>query len=123
MRRNKKQVEYIENPIGISLDKDWENSNQRLWIGQIPELKQNDNSHPTPEQLLMREALKILEPKQLKVWEMWNYNRLTQDEIAKEFKVSRQAIAKQIKVIEGLLAKWVKSNMGAYQLLKGDLEK
>ncbi len=41
-----------------------------------------NRKHPSPEQLLMRQALKYLTVKQRQVWEYYNYDRLSQDEIA-----------------------------------------
>jgi len=76
--------------------------------------------HPTPEQMLMRQAVKALTPKQKKVWEMHNYDRLTQDQIATKLGVSQSTIAEHIRAIEKRIAKWCKANMGAYELLKDD---
>ena len=96
------------------------------WTEKI-EGKEHDSSreHPTPEQLLVREAAKWLTPKQKKVWELHNYDRFTQDEIGKKLGMTHQGVAKHIKAIEARIAKWAKGNMGAYELLKadyGDLE-
>ena len=77
--------------------------------------------HPTPEQLLLREALNVLSDKQRDIWELWNYDKLTQDEIAKKVKMHQPHVAREIKKIEAMIAKWVKSNIGAYKLLKSDL--
>lgn len=76
--------------------------------------------HPTPEQLLMRQAAKYLTPKQKKVWEMHNYDRLTQEEIATKMGISQSMVSQHIKAIEARIAKWCKANMGAYELLKHD---
>lgn len=75
-------------------------------------------THPTPEQLLIREAVKYLTPKQRKVWEYSNYDKLTQDEIAKKLKITQQAVTKHLQAIEKRIKKWCKSNMTAYKLLK-----
>ncbi len=88
----------------------------------IPAKEYDKNSeHPTPEQLLIREAIKWLTPKQRKVWEYHNYDRLTQDEIAKKLGIAQQVVGRHIKACESRIAKWVRSNMGAYNLLKSDL--
>ncbi len=78
---------------------------------------------PTPEQLLLREAVKHLTKKQQYVWDLWNYDKLTQDEIGKKLGISQPAVAQRIKTIERKITKWVKSNMGAYELLKTDFER
>lgn len=78
------------------------------------------SEHPTPEQMLIRQAVKFLTPKQKKVWEMHNYDRLTQDEIAQKLGVSQSMVSQYIKACETRIAKWVRSNMGAYELLKTD---
>lgn len=78
--------------------------------------------HPTPEMLLIREAVKYLTPKQRKVWEYHTYDRLTQDEIAHKLKISQPMVAQHIQAAEKRIVKWCKSNMGAYKLLKTDLE-
>jgi DNA-directed RNA polymerase specialized sigma subunit len=81
---------------------------------------ETSSEHPTPEQLLMREAAKFLTPKQKKVWELYNYDRLTQDEMAARLGMGQANVAHSIKAIEKRIAKWVASNMGAYKLLKQD---
>lgn len=80
------------------------------------------SEHPTPEQLLLKEAIKHLTPKQRKVWEYHAYDKLTQDVIAKKLKVSQSMVAQHIAASEARIAKWCKSNMGAYELLKSDFE-
>lgn len=77
--------------------------------------------HPSPELLLIREAVKRLTKKQQYVWNLWNFDKLTQDEIAPKLNISQQAVSKRIKTIEKRISKWVKSNLGAYKLLKGEL--
>ncbi len=78
--------------------------------------------HPTPEVLLIREAIKYLTPKQRKVWEYHAYDKLTQDEIAHKLKIGQPRVAKHIQAAEKRITKWCKSNMGAYELLKSDFE-
>jgi len=115
----KKKVEYVDDPIGVSLDKDWENSEGRPWIETIPEKEYDPNSeHPTVEQMFIRQAIKYLTAKQRAIWEYHNYDRLTQDEIAEKLHISQQAVQAHIHRIEKRIAKWCKSNMGAYKLLK-----
>src|ERR1035437_2191896 len=104
--------------------REYQATDHQLAVAVAPEYDRA-SEHPTPEQLLMREAAKYLTPKQKKVWELHNYDRFTQDEIAGKLKISQPVVAKHIKAIEKRIAKWVKGNMGAYELLKadyGDLE-
>ncbi len=72
-----------------------------------PESQEASSRHPSPEQLLLREALKRFTPKQKKIWEFHNYDRLTQDEIALKMKTSRQVIARHIKACEKKITKYV----------------
>jgi len=98
MKRDK-----IENPIGISLD-----AFEHEFLMQ----KETDVNvkHPSPEQLLIRQATKYLTAKQRVVWELHNFDKLTQDEIASKLKISQQAVAKHIKACEVRIVKWVKNN-------------
>jgi len=87
-------------------------------------IEKDDNlKHPTPEQLMIRQAEKYLTPKQKEVWELWNYDRLTQDEIALRLGIAQQGVSKHLKAIEKKIAKWVKNNIEAYNLLKEDYSK
>ena len=92
-------------------------------INQIPALPDNEPElrHPSPEQLMLREAVKRLTPAQKKVWDLHNFDRLTQEEIAKKLGKKRTTIQTQIGQCEKKIAKWVKNNLGAYKLLKSDL--
>lgn len=78
----------------------------------------NSSEHPTPEQLLVREALKTLTPKQTKVWQWFAYDRLTHKEIALNLGISRQAVTQMIEKIEYKVQKFCRQNRGAYMLLK-----
>lgn len=79
--------------------------------------------HPSPEQLLVREAAKHLTPKQKQVWELYNFDRLTQDEIGARLGITHQGVAKHIKAIEKRIKKWVAGNMAAYNLIKNETER
>ena len=75
--------------------------------------------HPKPEELLLRMAVeKALMNKQRKVWEWYNYDRLTSVEIAKKLKIKQQSADEQIKVIEKQLTKWIKEHSEVYEALK-----
>lgn len=76
------------------------------------------SEHPTPEFMLMRQAVKYLTPKQKKVWELHNYDRLTQAEIGKKLHISQSTVAEHIAACEARITRWCKSNMGVYELLK-----
>jgi DNA-directed RNA polymerase specialized sigma24 family protein len=112
MKRNQ---DKIKNPIGVSLES---LSPNHPFAGATP-----GQQHPTPEQLLVREAAKYLTPRQKRVWALYNYDKLTQDEIGAELGISHQGVAKHIKAIEARIKKWVKGNMAAYNLIKAEMER
>lgn len=112
----RKKAEKIDHSCGVfSID------DRRFNAGEVPDHPKQDNEHPTPEQLLVREATKWLTSKQKKVWELYNYDKFTQDEIAKKLGISQPVVAKHIKAIEKRVTKWVKSNMAAYNLIKTEM--
>jgi DNA-directed RNA polymerase specialized sigma24 family protein len=127
---NKKTIERLDkqdkatHKKGMSLDAPSHDGHP--WVNDLREKEYDPGrEHPTPEQLLIREAAKWLTTKQKRVWELHNYDKFTQDEIAKKLGVTQQAIQESVKAIEKRIAKWVKGNLGAYELLKadyGDLE-
>ncbi len=85
----------------------------------VPEsIYDETKEHPTPEQLLVREATKALTLKQRRIWDMHNYDKLTQDAIAKKLHISQQTVQEHIKACERRITKWCKDNIGAYKLLK-----
>lgn len=88
-------------------------------VNNMPE-KQYDSSkeHPKPEEMLLRQAIKFLTPKQRMVWEYWNYDRLTQDAIAKKMKISQPMVVQHIQACEKRITKYCKANMGTFELLK-----
>ena len=93
---------------------------EQKFMMDLDEDSSNDN--PTLEQLMLREAVKHLTPKQTKLWEMYNYDRFTQKEIAAKLKITQQAVDYQISTIETFIRNWCDSNMTAYELLKERLE-
>lgn len=110
-----KKRERIENSIGISLES--------LSPNHMFAAPSAGEKHPTPEQLLVREAVKYLTPRQKLVWTLYNYDRLTQDEIGTKLGITHQGVAKHIKAIERRIKKWVKGNMAAYNLIKAEMER
>jgi predicted DNA-binding protein YlxM (UPF0122 family) len=75
--------------------------------------------HPKPEELLLRMAVeKGLMNRQRKVWEWYNYDRLSIVEIAKKLGITKQSAGEQIETIEKQLAKWVKEHSEVYEALK-----
>ena len=77
------------------------------------------NAYPTEEQAILRLAAdRALNEKQKKIWEYWNYDRLTQREIGIKMKLSRESVMQYIHTIEKKLAKWCKEHMEVYNLLK-----
>lgn len=81
------------------------------------------DEYPTPEQVMVRYAIKYLTPKQRAIWEYHIFDKLTQDEIAEKMRITQQAVAKHIKAAERRITKYCKSNLGAYQLIKKEMEK
>ena len=77
------------------------------------------SEHPSPEQMMIRNAVKYLTPKQRKVWQLHNYDRLTQDEIGAKLGISHQTVAEHIKACEARITKWCNSNPILYKMLKG----
>ena len=76
------------------------------------------NEQPTPEQFLIREAAKRLTAKQTIIWELHNYEQLSNVDIAHKLSVSPQGIGRHLKAIERKIKKFVKSNLAGYNLLK-----
>lgn len=92
-------------------------------IENIPEPEYNsDSEQPTPEQLFIRMAAKHLTSIQKQVWQLHNYDRLTQDEIGQRLGKARTTIETQIKQCEQRIARWCKEHMDAYNALKVALE-
>lgn len=88
-----------------------------------PDLMAEPNTHgaehPSVEQLMMREAVsKALMNRQKRVWEMYNFDRLTHAEIAKKLKVTPSAVTQQIKTIEKRLHKWIALHSDVYHTIK-----
>ncbi len=85
----------------------------------MPEISTHGAEHPTPEQLMIREAAKHLSPNRRKVWDMLNYDRMTHEEIAARLKISQQAVSSQVKTIEKQLTKWIQEHKEVYNMLSG----
>lgn len=115
MGRNRKEFIPIRNPIGVSLEFFPEE--------ELPAVEQEANEHPRPEEVMVRQAVRYLTPKQRKVWHLYNYDRLTQDEIAQKLGKKRTTIETQIRQCEARIVKWCKSNMVAYNLIKQEVDK
>ena len=117
----RKRIEKLDSSCA-DLSLDVPSKDGQFLADDIPERAQDESrKHPSPEQLLIREAAKYLTVKQKRVWELWNFDKLTQDEIATKLKVSQPMIAQHIAAIERRIARWCKANLGAYKLLKSDL--
>lgn len=114
----RRKAEKIDRSCGIfSID------DRQFNASDVPDRPRQDNMHPTPEQLLIREAAKCLTTKQKTVWELYNFDRYTQDEIAKKLGISQPVVAKHIKSIENRIKRWVKGNLAAYNLIKREMER
>jgi predicted DNA-binding protein YlxM (UPF0122 family) len=89
----------------------------------IAEVGVGGAEHPSPEQLMLREAVsKALLNKQRRVWELFNYDRLTHAEIAKKLHVTPSAITQQIRTIEKQLQRWIQEHKEVYQIIKESCE-
>jgi DNA-directed RNA polymerase specialized sigma24 family protein len=84
--------------------------------------RKRERMYPSPEWVLMREAVKYLTPTQRKLWGLLNDPNLTQKEIADKAGVSQSGVAKAKTAIEKKIHKWCKSNMGVYKLLKKEYQ-
>lgn len=73
---------------------------------------------PAPERLLLREAVKHLKLSQIKVWELWNYDRFTQVEIGKKLRITQQAVGQRIATIEKAIARYCKEHKEVYKAIK-----
>ena len=116
MGRKRKEFIPIKNPIGVSLE-----------VFPADEMMapdtRVDNEHPRPEEVMIRQAVRYLTPIQRKVWQLYNYDRLTQDEIATKLGKKRTTIETQIRQCEARIVRWCKSNMAAYHLIKQEVDK
>lgn len=108
--RKRKKVEFLENPIGVSIDAFEEEF--------FTEKSSVSEEHPTTEQLMLRQALKRLTVKQAEIWNLWNYDRMTQDEIATKLNIAQPVVAKHIKAIEKKITKYCQQRIEVYKLLK-----
>ena len=105
-------------------------SRKKISLDQIPvDLQPTERPYdvktecPTPEQAMLREAVRHLTPKQRAVWELHAYDKLSERKIADKLGKRRTTIQTQIAQCEARIAKWCKANMGAYKLIKQETEK
>lgn len=115
MGRKRKEFIPIRNPIGVSLEV--------FPADELPATEHQANEHPRPEEVMIRQAVRYLTPTQRKVWHLYNYDRLTQDEIAVKLGKKRTTIQTQIRQCEARITKWCKSNMAAYRVIKQEVDK
>lgn len=116
MGRKRKEFIPLRNPIGVSLEV--------FPADEMPSPdSQDSNEHPRTEEVMIRQAVRYLTPIQRKVWHLYNYDRLTQDEIAKKLRKKRTTIETQIRQCEARIIKWCKANMAAYKLIKQEVER
>jgi len=115
MGRKRREFIPIRNPIGISL--------KAFPEEELLAPEPQNNEHPRPEEVMIRQAVRYLTPKQRKVWHLYNYDRLTQDEIAIKLGKKRTTIETQIRQCEARIVKWCKSNMAAYNVIKQEVDK
>lgn len=79
--------------------------------------------HPTVPQMFIEMAVKCLTGKQAEVWELHQYDRMTQDEIATKLGKARTTVETQIKQAEHRIKKWCAGHMEVYELLKKQEER
>lgn len=85
----------------------------------LPEIEMYANKYPNAEEALFRMGIdRLLTPEQKQIWEYWNYDRLTQEEIASKTHSEQSLIAKKIKTIEKQLTKWCREHLEIYHLLQ-----
>jgi len=87
-------------------------------INDIPEPIQDDNRHPSLNQIFVKEAIRALTPKQKQVWEYLTYEKMTQDAIAHKLGLSQSVVCRHIKAAKKKMARWFKEHEGMYDLLK-----
>ena len=109
----RKKREYLDKPIGVSLES-LSPTSHLLIAKEGP----TGTEHPLPEELLIRQGVKYLTPKQRAIWEYWNYDRLTQDEIAMKMRMKQQNISRALKAIIRRLMKYCNDNKGLIQELR-----
>ena len=74
--------------------------------------------HPTVEQLFIAMAVKHLTKKQKQVWELHQFDRLTQDEIATKLGKARTTVLTQIRQAEARIKRWCVAHVKVYEVLK-----
>jgi predicted DNA-binding protein YlxM (UPF0122 family) len=89
-------------------------------IENIPEREydKDEAKHPTASQLLLRLAIdNTLTYKQKRVWNYYNYDRMSLTDIGLKMNVSKQAIDQQIKVIENRLKTFCDEHKKVHKIL------
>lgn len=86
---------------------------------ELPEMPNDGEMHPSPEMLLIRIAVdKALFNDQRELWCMHAYDKLTNAEIARKLKVSKQSIGQRLKVVEKKIEAYCKEHWEVYETLK-----
>lgn len=74
--------------------------------------------HPTIEQLLLKTAVGQLTAHQQTIWELYAYEQLTHEEIARQLGITERVAQRQVKTIEDSIKQYCEQNRAAYMLLK-----
>lgn len=77
-----------------------------------------DSRYSSIEQTMITMACSKLTAKQKKIWDFYNIDRLTQEEIGAILGIKQQTVDLQIRAIEKKIKQWCETNRGAYMLLK-----
>lgn len=65
-----------------------------------PKDQSDERRQPTREQSKLRRAVDKLTRRQRIVWDLYNYDRKTQDEIARLLHISQSAVSQRLQTIE-----------------------
>jgi hypothetical protein len=81
------------------------------------------SAYPSPSEVFISEAVKHLTYKQKLIWEYTNYDKLTQDEIAKKMGISQPTVCGHLRAINRSIVKWCKSYKQTYKLLESQVKR
>ena len=79
--------------------------------------------YPTLEEVMIRQAVKKLTEKQQLIWELYNYDRLTQDEMAEKLGVSRETVKSHVRSIERKIRRFCDEHKTVYAFLKEEIKR
>jgi DNA-directed RNA polymerase specialized sigma24 family protein len=75
--------------------------------------------NPTIAETMFRMAVeKALTVKQREAWELFNYDRMTEEEIARKLRISRRSTRSRLDGAKYSIKMWCEANMHIYDLIK-----